>query len=433
MKKKYGVFAGMLTVSFMLAACADNSSQQEAEDSGNDSGGDEGSSASSEDATEISFIHWRGEDEEVFDDIISQFEEENPDITVQMNTYPSEQYQSNAQQMLRDGSTGDVFTSFPGSQFETINNAGFFTDLSDESFVDNFAETSLEVGQSGGSQLAIPYQLVFNMPVYNKGMFEELGIEPPTSWSEYQEMAETLKENDITPIAFPGADIGPNQTMNSMMMNNAKNEDVFAQLESGEESLTNDWWVSTLEDFQYFNENGYFQEDALGTNQDSAMQMVADEEAAMLATGSYHMASLKDLNEDLELGLLPPITVPEEEVEYEGIHTATFMLAVNKNSEKKEEAKTFIEFLSQPDIASQYANETGQHLTVNDVEYESEALQNTSHWIDEKDTRFQPRYLITEAAVEDAVLSSIENTLGGTAPEEAADEAQQIVEENIGD
>ncbi|SDQ21171.1 ABC transporter substrate-binding protein [Virgibacillus salinus] len=412
------MFLGML----FAAACADSSSQEE-QDS------DDSSSAS--EATELSFIHWRGEDKEVFEDIIAQFEEENPDIDIKMNIYPSEQYQSNAQQLLRDGSTGDVFTSFPGSQFEAMKEAGLFTDLTNEDFVGNFSEGPISVGQADGKQLAIPYQLVFNMPVYNKGMFEELGLDVPKSWSQYQEMVDTLIENDIVPVAFPGADIGPNQTMNSMMMNNAKDEEVFQKLESGEESLTNDWWTNTLEDFQYFNENGYFQENALGTNQDSAMQMVANEEAAMLATGSYHMAALKELNPDLKLGLLPPITVPENEVEYEGIHTATFMLAINKNSEKKEEAKQFINFLSQPEIASQYANGTGQHLTVKDVEYESEELQNTAHWITDKKTRFQPRYLITEAAVEDAVLGSIENVLGDASPEDAAAEAQRIIEENI--
>ncbi|MFB4167680.1 ABC transporter substrate-binding protein [Virgibacillus sp. JSM 102003] len=412
------MFLGML----FTAACADSTSQDE-QDS------DDSSSAS--EATELSFIHWRGEDKEVFEDIIAQFEEENPNIDIKMNIYPSEQYQSNAQQLLRDGSTGDVFTSFPGSQFEAMKGAGLFTDLTNEDFVGNFSEGPISVGQAEGKQLAIPYQLVFNMPVYNKGMFEELGLDVPKSWSQYQEMVDTLIENDIVPIAFPGADIGPNQTMNSMMMNNAKDEEVFQKLESGEESLKNDWWTNTLEDFQYFNENGYFQENALGTNQDSAMQMVANEEAAMLATGSYHMAALKELNPDLKLGLLPPITVPENEVEYEGIHTATFMLAINKNSKKKEEAKQFINFLSQPEIASQYANGTGQHLTVKDVEYESEELQNTAHWITDKKTRFQPRYLITEAAVEDAVLGSIENVIGGASPEDAAAEAQQIVEENI--
>src|SRR5690606_25376923 len=121
-------------------------------------------------------------------------------------------------------------------------------------------------------------------------------------------------------------------------------------------------------------QKGYIQENALGTNADAAMAMVASEEAAMLATGSYHMASLMGLNPELELDLLAPITVEESEAEYEGINTATFMLAVNSKSDKKEEAKKFIEFLSQPEIASQYANETGQHLTVTDVSYEADIL-----------------------------------------------------------
>lgn len=424
--RKWLVVLGIVAVVFALSACAQESSPNDLE--GN--GGEEG--ASGEETTQISFIHWRGEDQAVFEEIIAQFEEENPNIKVEMNVYPSDQYQSTAQTLIRDGSTGDVFASQPGTQFEAIKNAGLFEDLSNEDFVSNFDENAIEVGQDEeGRQLALPYQMVFNMPVYNKGLFDELGLEVPKSWSEFQEVADTLLEHDIIPIAFPGADIGPNQFMNSMMMNNAKDEDIFAKLESGEESLTNDWWVKTLEDFQLLLEKGYIQEDALGTNQDAAMAMVASGDAAMLATGSYHMASLKELNPELELDLMAPITVEEDEVEYEGIHTATFMLAVNSNSEKKEEAKAFIDFLSRPDIASQYANGTGQHLTVKDVEYESEELRNTAYWLSERKTRFQPRYLITNSQVENAVLSSIEAVLGGQEPSEAAAEAQKLVEENI--
>lgn len=424
--RKWLVVLGIVAVVFALSACAKESSPNDSE--GN--GGEEG--AFGEETTQISFIHWRGEDQAVFEEIIAQFEEENPNIKVEMNVYPSDQYQSTAQTLIRDGSTGDVFASQPGTQFEAIKNAGLFEDLSNEDFVSNFDENAIEVGQDEeGRQLALPYQMVFNMPVYNKGLFDELGLEVPKSWSEFQEVADTLLEHDIIPIAFPGADIGPNQFMNSMMMNNAKDEDIFAKLESGEESLTNDWWVKTLEDFQLLLEKGYIQEDALGTNQDAAMAMVASGDAAMLATGSYHMASLKELNPELELDLIAPITVEEDEVEYEGIHTATFMLAVNSNSEKKEEAKAFIDFLSRPDIASQYANGTGQHLTVKDVEYESEELKNTAYWLSERKTRFQPRYLITNSQVENAVLSSIEAVLGGQEPSEAAAEAQKLVEENI--
>jgi raffinose/stachyose/melibiose transport system substrate-binding protein len=419
MKKHWFLAIAFLTLLMILSGCAGESGGDDAENGGDADG-----------KTKISFIHWRGEDKAVLDEIITEFESANPDTTVEMNIYPSDQYQGTAQRMLADGATGDVFTSFPGAQFESIQSAGLFEDLSGEEFIANFDENLISVGQKDGKQFAVPYQLVFNMPVYNKGMFDELGLEAPKSWTEFQAMADTLLENGITPIAFPGADIGPNQFMNSMMMNNAPDEEIFAKLQDGEESLTNEWWVKTLEDFKLLADKGYIQENALGTNADAAMSMVANEEAAMIATGSYHMASLLKLNPDLQLDLLAPITVEESEMVYEGINTATFMLAVNSKSEKKEEAKKFIEFLSQPEIASKYANETGQHLTVTDVTYESESLKNTAYWIDEKKTRFQPRFLITNAQIEAAVLSSIENVLGGEEPAAAAEAAQKIVDEN---
>lgn len=392
------------------------------------SGGDS-SSENGEEGT-ISFIHWRGEDKAVFDELISKFEEENPSINVDMTIYPSEQYQSTAQTTLRDGSTGDVFTSFPGSQLEIINKAGLFEDLSDEDFIDQYEPTLIESGQVDGKQLAVPLQLVFNQPVYNKGIFEELGLEPATNWEDFLALCEKLKEAGYTPIAFPGSDIGPGQFMNPMMMNNAPNEDIFDQLMEGEASLTDDWWVDTLAQFKELNDKGYLNKDSLGTNHSSAISQVANEEAAMLATGSHAMASIKEINPEIELGLLAPITTTEEEAKWEGIHTTTFMLAVNANSEKKEAAKKFVAFLSETENAEQYANETSQHVTVKDVEYDSEELTSTSEWID-RNTRFQPRFLIPNADVEKAVISSIHSVLGGKSPEEAAKEAQQIVEQNL--
>ena len=150
----------------------------------------------------------------------------------------------------------------------------------------------------------------------------------------------------------------------------------------------------------------------------------------MLATGSYAMASVKAQNPDIKFQMLAPITVPESEAVYEGIHTTTFMLAVNSKSENQEEAKKFIEFLSKPENATVYANETGQHLTINDVTYESEELKDTAEWADKK-TRFHPRYLIPSVEVEKAVIGSIQDVVGGTDPEEAAEKAQDIVKGHI--
>lgn len=388
------------------------------------------SESSSDSEVTISFIHWRGEDKAAFESLINQFEEENPDISVEMNIYPSDQYQSQAQTLVRDGSTGDVFTSFPGSQFEALQSIDAFTDLSDEPFVEQYEPSLIEAGQKDGAQLALPYQLVFNQPVYNVEIFEELGLEPPKDWDSFLETSQTLADNGYIPIAFPGADIGPGQLMNSMVMNNAPDEDIFAKLQAGDAKATDEWWVKTLTQFKELQDLGYFQEDSLGTQHPAAISLVAQEKAAMLATGSYAMAGLLEQNPELKLQLLAPITVAEDEAVFEGIHTTTFMLGVNSQSEHPEEAKAFVEFLSEKDHASEYANATGQHLTIKDLDYETDELRDTAEWID-KNTRFQPRFLITNADVEQALISSIQDVLAGTDPAEAAASAQAIIDQHI--
>lgn len=416
MKKWFAIALASLLTLGMLAGCGSKS----------DSNGDSSKAKN----VKLSFIHWRGEDTKVFNELISQFEQENPGITVEMNVFPSEQYLASAQSKLLDGSSGDVFAAYPGAQYNSIQQAGLYEDLSGSSFITNFTANLIEAGQTDGKQYAIPYQLVYNQPVYNKKIFEKLGLDIPADWDSFLEVAQKLKDNGYIPIAFPGADIGPGQFMNTMMMNNNTDEDIWTKVESGEAKVTDEWWVKTLTQFKELNDKGYFQKDSLGTKKDTASVLFAQEKAAMLATGSYMMSSNIQQNPNLEQGLLAPITVSKDEAVFEGIHTTTFMLGVNARSEHKEEAKRFIEFLSKPEVASKYANETGQLVTVKGVTYSTKELQESAEWMNKK-TRFQPRYLISNANIEKAVVSSIQSVLAGKDPAAAAKDAQAIVDQNL--
>lgn len=425
-KPQPAMLALIVLLSVVLSACGSGNA-----DTNTNSAEGAAKAAAGNKAVTISFIHWRGEDAAVLDGIIKKFEEENKNIKVETQVFPSDQYQSTVQAKLLDGSVGDVFASFPGAQFEAIAKAGLFTDLSDAPFVANFTKALIEAGQKDGKQLAVPYQLVYNIPIYNVKLFEKYGIEVPKDWDGFLAAAEKLKQEGIVPIAFPGADIGPGQFMNPMVMNNAPDEDIFVKLEAGEAKLTDEWWVKTLSQFKELNDKGYFQKDALGTKGDAAGALFVQEKAAILATGSYQLVGNKKNNPALRQGLLAPITVPADQAVFEGIHTTTFMLAVNSKSKHPKEAKKFIEFLSRTDIAGEYANGTGQNVTVKDVSYSSDELKAVAEWAVKK-TRFQPRYTIKNAEVQKAVTSSIQAVLGGTEPAKAAADAQAIVDQQIG-
>lgn len=419
MKKSFAFMVGILIlVGTVLMGCSDSSS------SSDNSGGSE-----SGDKVKINFVHWRGEDSEIFAEIIKKFEAENENIEVATNVYPSDSYEEKIQATLLSGKGADVFATFPGSQFSVLQDAGSYVDLTGKDFVSRFKEDLLAAGQSDGKQLALPYQLVFNIPVYNKGIFEELGLEPPNSWEGFLEVCKTLKENGYAPILFSG-DVSPSQFINPMVMNNMPSKDSLAQLETGKQKLTDDWYVKTLSQIKELADKGYFQDNPLGTKKSASAALFAQEKGAMLALGSYIMATVKQQNPDIEQGLLSPITVPADEAKWDGIHTSTFMLGINSKSDHKEAALKFLKFLTNPEIASLYANETGQLLTLKDIEYGSPTLQASAEWLDKK-TMFQPRYTISVPEISQAVQTSVSDVIGGMNPEEAAKKAQEEVERAI--
>lgn len=374
----------------------------------------------------IRFAHWRGEDAEVFNKIIDKFQQENPNIKVEMNISGSEAYIAAIQAELQSSKGADIFTAYPGSHFNSISKANAYVDLTNEPFVQNFESNLIKAGQKDGKQLALPYHLVYNIPIYNKAIFARYNLEPPKDWNGFLALCDTLKKNGVTPILLPG-DSGPGQFINPMLMNNAPDEDIFQKVMDGKAKLTDEWFVKTLAQIKELSDKGYFQKDVLGSKKEGVTAQFAQGQGAMLAMGSYMMATVKKQNPQIEMGLLAPITVPADKAVWEGIHTTTFMLGINAKSKHQAEAKKFLEFLTRPEIASLYANETGQMLTVKGIKYESAELQEQAKWLNKK-TRFQPRYTIPDEEVKKAVEVAFQDVIAGLAPQEAAAKAQAVVE-----
>lgn len=421
MKKITGLLLICLLVLTMLSACG--TKEKDTSKTGTES---------SQKPVTISFVHWRGEDKEAFDDIIAKFNEKYPHITVEQTIYPSEQYQSTAHTILQDGEAGDVFTSFPGAQFNTIRKADLFEDLSSYGFVKKFNEALITSGIDNGVQYAVAFQLVYNQPVYNKKAFEKAGVdfeETMKDWDSWIAACEKLKAAGYVPIAFPGGDIGPGQFMNSLMMNLEPDEAIWGRVLTGEAKITEDWWVQTLERFNELNEKGYFNASANSLKHQDGINMVASEEAAMLATGSYAISGILSKNPDLELGIISPNPASESEKVWDGIHNATFLIGINQRSSKKDAAEKFIDFLTDKENASEYAKASGQQLTLKDVDYSSKELKEIGEVWGPRTTRTQPRFFITDQDVQNAVIASIQDVIGGTKPEKAAQKAQKLIDE----
>lgn len=376
----------------------------------------------------LSFAHWRAEDKDTFATIIDGFVKANPGVSIRQDIAPSADYQATELQRIKQGSVGDVFAAFRGSQFTSIDAAGLYVPLTSQGFVKNYTADMLQVGQSGGVQKGLPYQMVFPMPLYNKDLFDKTGIsEIPGDWDSFLAMCEKFKGAGISAMAWPGADTGnAGQLFNSMIMNAAPGDDMCAKIQAGTYKCTDDWFVGMLKQYQQL--IPYMQPGAAGTQPQPCQQLFATGKAAMLATGAYDISSVRKLNATFAMDVLSPITVAKDKVKYTGTYNATFILGVSSISKSQQAALKFVEYLSTPQVATQYANGTSQMVPIEGVTYSNKDIDAISHWTKEK-ILLAPRYQFTNLDVQHAVEGSCIKVVGGASPEQAAEEAQRIVDQ----
>ncbi|MFC7404674.1 ABC transporter substrate-binding protein [Georgenia alba] len=400
---------------------------------GSGSGGDtsdEGLATDGPVEGDVSFAHWRAEDQQVFADLISAFTSEHPEVSINQEISPSNDYQTTALQRIRGGNIGDLFVAFPGAQFVDMVSAGLYADLSDTDVVGRYEADLISAGSQDGVQYGLPYQYVFNQPVSNLDVLESAGVtEAPEDWDGWLAMCEAVLAAGKVPMAWPGGEIGnAGHLFNAMVMNNAPSDDMCAKIESGEYRCTDDWFLTTLG--QYAELRPYFQDNPTGTAVEPAEQMFAQGEAALLVTGSFHMAAVRQLGGEFPMGMMAPITVPADEARYEGISNATFILGVNTASDNQAAAYEFLSFLSDPANATTYANGTAQHVTVADVEYDDADLAATSEWLD-RTTLLAPRFQFVDLDIRNAAEQACIDVVGGSSPDQAAEQAQRVIDQRI--
>lgn len=377
---------------------------------------------------DISFAHWRGEDKEEFDALIKQFVSEYGSVSVKQDISTSDDYNSQGLQKLRRGKSGDAYATFRGPQFNEFAKAGLHTDLSGIDAVGRLEPGLLEAGQYEGKQLGLPYQVVFPMPLVNLDLLDAAdGDLAPKDWDGFMGLLDALATSGVTPLAWPGGDPGnAGQLFNSMVLNNGPSVDACARIEDGDLKCTDDWFIEMLKQYQQL--IPYFQANSTGTAVEPAQQLFTSGKAAMLATGSYHIAPVRNLGAKFDIDMVFPVTQDRGADTVRGVNNSTFILSVSSISKNQPTAEAWVDFLTQPERAGEYANATAQHVSITGVEYTNPDLKRLQPWL-EQETALAPRFQFLSLDVRNAVEASCVSVVSGEKPEKAAETAQRIVDQ----
>lgn len=293
---------------------------------------------------------------EVYNKIISDFEKENPNITIKYVPLPSDQAKSKYDVAIQGKTTPDcgVIYQYWMNDF-IVQDALLPLDdyaAEDDSLIDNFVD-SIKNTAPDGMYYSLPFYIVPPALWYNTEMFEENDLEAPKTWDEVFEDARTLtdKENKVYGFSIRGG-AGSSQQLEQMLYQYSGITEMFD--EEGNSTINAPEHVAFLEKFAALY-NKYTPESDI-TNASTEMISAFDSGSAAMIfhnIGSYGQHR-DTLGEDKFGAILDLKAVDGSNVM---VSNGVASLSVFKNSEHPEEAYKFIKYLTDH-AANSYFNET---------------------------------------------------------------------------
>lgn len=145
--------------------------------------------------------------------LIEQFEAENPDIRVRQETFPYDAYQQQVAASLPAGQGPDVIQLFYG-WLPSWQRAGYLEPLPEEHFdtaqLDEEFVPMAQAAKIDGEYYGLPTAVRSLALFYNADMLREAGFDgPPETWSEFIEMGKALTEKRGSRFTQVGYGVAP--------------------------------------------------------------------------------------------------------------------------------------------------------------------------------------------------------------------------------
>lgn len=338
----------ILALSMVLSACGGKTSEQ-----GAGSTADKGSS----ETKTIKIFQFKVEIAEALNRLKGEYESSHPGIKLDIQTVGGgADYGAALKAKFASGDEPDIFNNGGYRELETW--IGNLEDLSDQPWVSDAVEVAKEPMTKDGKIYGQPMNLEGYGFIYNKDLFEKAGItEIPTTLSELEAAAKKLEGIGVTPFANGYQELWVLGLHNlNVAFANQDNPDAFIKgLDEGTAKIPGnpvfEQWVNLLDlTLKYGNKN------PLTTDYNTEMTLFANGEAAMTQQGNWTQVQIDGINPNLNIGILP-MPINDQEGNDKLFVGVPNNWVVNKNSQVKDEAKEFLNWLVTSDEGKRYITE----------------------------------------------------------------------------
>ncbi|WP_306117953.1 MULTISPECIES: extracellular solute-binding protein [unclassified Roseitalea] len=330
-------------------------------------------------AQEISFWSWRQEDREQYEEIIARFEAQNPGVEVAFEAFEASQYATILSTALAADNAPDSMMVRAYGAFEAVANGGYLMPLDEDKVpaLADFPQSAVDAVtlRSDGVTYAVPFASQTMLVMYNKAIFDDLGIDEPQTWDDLIAAAETITEAGMFAFANGTATAWQNETLTFSLGASTMGQDFIADMRAGEADFTDERFIEALEKVNEI--KPYLPDGYQGLDYPSAQQLFVSGLAAMFAGGSFEIANFRSQNPDLEIGLFAAPGADEGDTPL----VATFFdggYAGSATTEHEEAVLKWLNFLATQEFGQMFANSLGNITPIPGVTFEDPLLQEVA-------------------------------------------------------
>ncbi len=314
--------------------------------------------AAQADSKRLVIESWRNDDSVIWQDtIIPAFNASHADIEVVFAPSPPAEYNAALNAKLEGGTAGDLITCRPFDASLELYDKGRLATLNDLKGMENFSDVakSAWITDDGSNVFCVPMASVIHGFIYNKEVFEGLGLKQPKTNAEFYQVLDAIKQaGEVTPMALGTADQWEAATMGFQNIgpNYWKGEEGRRNLIAGKQKLTDAHYVAVWEELARW--TPYLGRGYKAQKYPDTQNLFALGRAAIYPAGSWDISTF-NTQADFKFGAFPPPLPSGQDTCYISDHT-DIALGLNAASENKASARTFLGWVASKEFATLYSN-----------------------------------------------------------------------------
>jgi raffinose/stachyose/melibiose transport system substrate-binding protein len=282
-------------------------------------------------------------------------------ISVEVTASRVDEYQTTLRTQLSSGTAPDVFFVWAGDgnpmAMQVVSDAGLVADLSDMDFASKIPEGFISVSQNDGKTYTAPISSAGIGSAFNLTAMEENGWTIPTTWSDTLAFCAEAKAAGKTAFALAGGTPWNTQLISYALAPTlvyGPQPDFAAQMSEGKVTFADSAWVEVFDEYMAMQDAGCFQENALGTVYEDALDMVAKGEAMASVQVNASLAAIRQNAPDGAEFTLAPLPATDDESETRMAAAMGAAYGINAKAKNPEGARELIDFLTSDEGQSVY-------------------------------------------------------------------------------